>query len=171
MIETAMLGEFLLRLVTLTFMLVGLLGLVIPIFPGITIIWISALAYALIQASAGNMNLWHWLIFALISLLMLAGNVADNFIITAKMRETGTPWSSILVAYTAGMISALFLTPFAALILTPLALFGIETSRMKNWRLALVAVKGWLIGFGWTFAAVFGIALLMIFFWLLWVFV
>ena len=51
---------------TLFVLFVGLLGLIVPIFPGLTIMWLGTLLYALIQNSAGNMTGWDWVLFGLI---------------------------------------------------------------------------------------------------------
>lgn len=169
MVDWPVLGEIFMQSLTLTFMLVGLLGLIIPIFPGIAVIWLSALGYLLYSAAIGTMTGWDWFLFALITVLGFAGGFVDNIIIAARLRETGTPWRSIGVGLAAGVISSLFLTPFAALFITPLALFGVEYLRLRDWRAALDSAKGWLIGFGWTFLALFAIGLVMIALWLLWV--
>lgn len=162
-------GELLLQWLTLTFMLVGLVGLVIPIFPGIAVIWLATFIYALIEASAGKMGVWDWLLFGLITILMIFGSFIDNIIIAKKLRETGTPWRSIGIGYTAGLVSSLFLTPFAALFITPLALYAAEYWRLRDARRAFDSVKGWLIGFGWTFLVLVVTGALMIGLWLLWV--
>ena len=47
-------------------MLVGLIGLIIPIYPGLTIIWIAALIYAIVDGFG-----WPaWLFFSFISIFM-----------------------------------------------------------------------------------------------------
>lgn len=168
MADWSLFGELLLQWLTLTFMLVGLFGLVIPIFPGISVIWLAALVYAVFEFLAGKMGFWDWLLFALITILMVVGSFIDNIIIAKKLRETGTPWKSITIGYGAGLISSLFLTPFAALLITPLALYGAEYWRLRDARQALDSAKGFLIGFGWTFLALFAIGAVMIGFWLLW---
>ncbi len=160
--------EFVIQWLTLTFMLIGLFGLVIPIFPGITVIWIGALIFAVIQAFAGKMSAWDWALFTLITILMVVGTFIDNIIIARKLRETGTPWKSIGIGYAAGIISSLFLTPLAALFITPLALYNVEYWRLRDKKAAFDSVKGWLIGFGWTFLVLFGIGAVMIVLWLLW---
>jgi uncharacterized protein len=160
--------EFVAQWLTLTFMLVGLFGLIIPIFPGISIIWLAALVYAVIEALAGKMGVWDWVLFTLVTLLMVVGSFVDNLIITKKLRETGTPWKSIGIGYAAGVISSIFLTPFAALLITPLAMFGAEYWRLRNTRQAFDSAKSWLVGFGWSFLALFGIGAAMIGLWLLW---
>jgi uncharacterized protein len=168
MIDWPVVSEFLLQGIVLTFMLVGLFGLVIPIFPGILVIWLSALFYAVVQALGGKMDIWDWLLFALITLLMIIGSFVDNIIMAHKLRETGTPWSSIAVGFVAGLISSLFLTPFAALLVTPLALYLAEYRRLRSAREAFRSAKGWLIGFGWSFLALFAIGAVMIGLWMLW---
>jgi hypothetical protein len=107
MINWPVAGELLLQWITLTFMLVGLAGLVIPIFPGIFVIWLSTLVYAIFGAFTGRMDVWNWLLFGLITILMVIGSFVDNIIIAKKLRETGTPWTSILIGYAAGLISSL----------------------------------------------------------------
>lgn len=168
MIDWPLISELLLQWIILTFMLVGLIGLIIPIFPGILIIWLSALAYAVIEALSGKMDIWGWLLFALITILMVVGSFVDNIIMAHKLRETGTPWSSIAVGFIAGLVSSLFLTPFAALLITPLALYLAEYRRLRNGRAAIRSARGWLIGFGWSFLAMFAIGAVMIGLWMLW---
>jgi uncharacterized protein YqgC (DUF456 family) len=103
--------RFLLDTFTLFVLLVGLVGLVVPVFPGLTIMWLGTLVYALIQNAAGEMTNWDWVIFAFITLLMIAGNIADNIIIARKMRDHYIPWSSILLAFAAGIAAGIFTTP------------------------------------------------------------
>lgn len=170
-VDWPLVGEFFLQWITLTFMLVGLFGMIIPIFPGIMVIWLAALIYAMAEASVGKMDIWGWLLFALITVLMIVGNFVDNIIMARKLRETGTPWSSIAIGFVAGLVSSLFLTPFAALAITPLALYLTEYLRLRNAREAFRSAKGWLIGFGWSFVALFSIGVVMIGLWLLWAWV
>ncbi|GAB4489205.1 MAG: hypothetical protein OHK0031_12930 [Anaerolineales bacterium] len=158
----------LLHALTLTFMLVGLMGLVIPIFPGIAIIWLSAFFYMLFSALTGGMDGWDWLLFALISILAIVGSFVDNLILTAKLRETGVPWRSILIGMGAGLLSSIFITPIGALLATPLALYAAEYWRLREKSAALRSTRAFLIGWGWTFLALFAIGLTMIGLWGIW---
>ena len=155
-------GEFLLQWLTLIFMLVGLAGLVIPIFPGVEVIWLAALVYGLAEYLAGRAGAWAWLVFGLITILMIIDFFVENIIITKKLRETGTTWQSIGLSYAAGLVSSLFLTPIAALFIIPLALYGAEYWRLRDARKALASLKGWLVGSGWTFLAEFALGVAMI---------
>jgi len=156
---------------TLFVLFVGLLGLIVPIFPGLTIMWLGTLLYALIQNSAGNMTGWDWFLFGLITLLMIVGNIADNLIIARKMRDKYIPWSSILFAYAASIIASIFFTPLIGLVAAPVGLFLAESRRLKNRDAAVDSTKAYMIGWGWAFGARFLIGILMIGFWMLWAWV
>lgn len=153
---------------TLFVLIIGLLGLIVPIFPGLTIMWLGTLVYALLQNSAGNMTGWDWFLFGLITLLMLTGNVVDNIIIARKMRDKYIPWSSILFAFVASIIASIFFTPLIGLVAAPVGLFLAEVRRLKNRDAAIDSTKTYMIGWGWAFAARFLIGVLMIGCWMLW---
>ncbi len=161
-------GEVVLQTLTLFVLLVGLVGLLVPVFPGLVVMWLATLAYALIENAAGRMAWIDWTLFGLITALMLAGSVIDNIIIARKMRGQSIPWSSIGLAFLAGVIASIFLTPLVGLAASPLALFGAEYLRLRNRRLAFDSARAYMIGWGWSFAAVFSIGLLMLALWLLW---
>ena len=157
-----------LETLTLFVLLVGLLGLIVPVFPGLTIMWLGTLVYALIRNAAGKMTGWDWFLFALITLLMIAGNIADNLIIARKMRDKYIPWSSILFAFTASIIASIFLTPLIGLVAAPVGLFLAESRRLKDRDAAIDSTKTYMIGWGWAFGMRFLIGLMMIGFWMLW---
>ena len=156
---------------TLFVLFVGLLGLIVPIFPGLTIMWLGTLLYALIQNSAGNMTGWDWFLFGLITLLMIVGNIADNLIIARKMRDKYIPWSSILFAFAASIIASIFFTPLIGLVAAPVGLFLAESRRLKNRDAAVDSTKAYMIGWGWAFGLRFLIGILMIGLWMLWAWV
>ncbi len=153
---------------TLFVLLAGLVGLLIPIFPGLTIMWLGTLVYALVQAGAGQMNWVDWLLFTLITLLMIGGNITDNIIIAKHVRDKNVPWSSIIWAFAAGIILSLFFTPIAGMIASPVGLYLAEWYRLKDKQTAFTNTKAWMTGWGWSLAARFGIGVVMIIFWALW---
>ncbi len=160
--------QVILETFTLFVLIVGLLGLIVPVFPGLTVMWLGTLVYALIQSAAGKMTGWDWFLFALITVLMIVGNIVDNIIIARKMRDKYVPWSSILLAFAAGIIASLFLTPLVGLIAAPLGLFLAEMGRLKNRDAAVESTKAYMIGWGWAFGARFIIGLMITGFWMLW---
>jgi len=153
---------------TLFFMLVGLVGLIIPVFPGLTVMWLAALVYALVQSASGLMAWVDWLSFAIITLFMIGGNIVDNIIIASKMRGHEIPWKTIILCYIVGIVVSLFFTPLAGLVASPLSLLGLEYLRFRDKKLAFESAKVFMIGWGASFAARFGIGILMVIFWMLW---
>ncbi len=162
------LGQVILETLTLFVLLVGLVGLIVPVFPGLTVMWLGTLVYALIQSAAGHMTGWDWFLFALITLLMIIGNVVDNIIIARKMRDKYIPWTSILIAFAAGIVASFFLTPLVGLVAAPLGLFLAEMGRLKNRDAAVESTKAYMIGWGWAFGARFIIGLMITGLWMLW---
>jgi uncharacterized protein YqgC (DUF456 family) len=160
--------QTILEIVTLAALLFGLVGLIVPVFPGLVVMWIVALLYALIQAMAGNMTGWDWLLFALITVLMIAGSIGDNLIIAYKMRDKYIPWSSILWAFAAGIVASFFLTPLGGLVAAPVGLFLAEMQRLKDRDAAMASTKAYMIGWGWAFGVRFIIGLMIIGSWMLW---
>lgn len=146
-------------------MLVGLFGLIVPIFPGTVIMWLATLGYGLV-AGFGQLGA---VMFVLITLLMLTSTVLDNLFMGAGARRGGASWSTILVALLAGVIGTLLFPPFGGFIAAPLAVFLLEFLRLRDVQKAWLALRGLATGLGLSFVARFGIGVLMILFWLVWV--
>lgn len=160
--------EVFIEVLTFIVLVVGLLGLMVPIFPGLTIMWLGTVVYALIRAANGDMTWVGWLLFGIITVLMIIGNVIDNIIIAKHVRERQVPWSSILLGFAAGIVASIFLTPLVGIIASPLGLFLAEMRRLRDRDLAYASTKAWMTGWGWSFAARFGIGVVMIALWLFW---
>jgi len=160
--------QVMIETLTLFVLLAGLAGLFIPVFPGLTIMWLGTLVYAIVQASSGKMNWLDWVLFTIITLLMIGGNIIDNIIIAKHVREKNVPWSSIIWAFVAGIIVSLFFTPIAGMIASPAGLFLAEWRRLRDRPTAFANTKAWMTGWGWSLAARIGIGIVMIIFWGLW---
>jgi uncharacterized protein YqgC (DUF456 family) len=156
--------DLIIKAFSLTAMLVGLL--ILPILPGLVIIWLAALGYGLL-AGFGTLG---WIIFAILTLLMLAGSVVDNILMGASAHKEGAPWWVILLAMLAAIAGSIFIPiPILGGILAALlTLFAIEWLRRKDWRKALLSIKGMMIGWGWAFVIRFIIGMVMIGLWLIW---
>lgn len=159
--------QVIVEIFTLFVLLFGLVGLIVPVFPGLTVMWFATLIYAVIQNAAGLMTTWDWILFGVITVLMIFGNIIDNVIITYKMRDRYVPWSSIIWAFAAGLVASLFFTPIVGLIAAPAGLFLAEVSRLKDRGQAIESTKAYMIGWGWAFGARFLIGLVMTGLWML----
>ena len=138
-----------------------------PVFPGLTVMWLGTLVYALLEASVGLMTNWDWFLFGIITLMMLIGNIVDNIIIARKMRDKYVPWGSIIWAFVAGIVASLFFTPLIGLLAAPAGLFLAEQVRLKDRTAAIESTKAYMIGWGWAFLARFFIGLVMTGLWML----
>lgn len=156
--------------ITLAVLLIAWAGLLIPVFPGLIILWFATLVYALLQQAAGRMAWIDWSLFALITVLAVAGGIVDNIIIARKMRGRSVPWRSILLAYLAGLVGSIFFTPIVGIAASPLALYAAESARLRDRKLGFESARAYMIAWGWAFAAVFSIGAVMILLWIVWAF-
>ncbi len=158
----------LLRVVLLGGMLVGWLGLIIPFFPGITVIWLAALIYGVI-VGFGQGGAYF---FLAITLLAIVGWLADNLLMIRFARkgneEGGASWSSIAFAFVAGVVGSLFLSPIGGIAATLGALLLVEYLRERDLRRAWERTLQMALGWGWAIAVRMGIGLLMIALWAIW---
>ena len=107
--------------------------------------------------------------FILITGLMISGVVADDLLMAASARKQGASWSSLLFAYLGGIAGTILLPPFGGLLGAPLVLYLSEYGRKRSRDQAWQVTRGLLVGWGWSFAARFGIGLVMIALWMAWV--
>jgi uncharacterized protein YqgC (DUF456 family) len=145
-------------------MLIGLIGQIIPFFPGIPIIWLSILGYGLMTGFTWKSGI----IFGVITALMLFSTVVDNILMGASARQKGTSWLAIGIGALTMVVASLFLTPLVGLLAAFAAIFLVEFLRRNDWRAALTSLKSLIVGFGWTILARLAIGLVMIGLWLIW---
>jgi uncharacterized protein len=155
-----------LQAITLIVMLVGLAGLAMPILPGLVIIWVAALVYGIVTG-------FTWVsggLLAVMTVLMVVGSLIDNVIMGATARQKGASWLAIGVALVLALLGSLLMPPFGGIIAALIGLFAVEFFRLKDWRQAMDSTRSMAIGCGWSAAIRFGIGLLMIGLWGIWVF-
>jgi uncharacterized protein len=150
--------------ITLAIMLVGLIGLIVPIFPGITVIWLAALGYGV----ATGFTTLGWVLFAVITILFITGATIDNVLMNAKAHKAGAAWSTLFLGVLAGILGTIFFPPFGGLIAAPLVVFLLEYLRQRDFKKALASLKGMAIGWGSAFVVRFLIGAAMIGVWLVW---
>lgn len=157
-LQTAIFG------ITLVVMLVGLFGLIIPIFPGIIVIWLAALGFGVVTGFS-TLGIW---MFVIMSVLAIAGMLVDNLLMTAGARQGGAAWSTLFLGLMAGVAGTILFPPIGGLILAPLAIFLIEWRKQGDWRKALQTLRGLAVGWGLAFVVRFGLGVLMIICWIIW---
>ena len=153
-----------LNIIIYLIMAVGLLGMVLPIYPGVTIIWAAMLIHGL-ATSFATLEIW---VLIVISLLAIAGTMVDNVLMGGKARQAGASWTSIAGALLGGLIGTFAFPPLGGIIAAPTLLFLLEYARIRDSDEAWEITKGLLTGWGLSFVVRFVIGAVMIAVWAIW---
>jgi uncharacterized protein YqgC (DUF456 family) len=148
-------------------MLVGLAGVLMPAVPGVGLMWIVILVYAIAERFATIDPLW----FTVLTVLGLAGATADIWMSQLGARTAGASVVSMLAGALLGGLIGLFfggIGAFPAMIIGAiLGVFLNEYRTGKAWGAAWRAALGLVVGF--TLSTVLqlciGAAMLAIFVW------
>ena len=92
--------------------LVGILGVVIPVVPGLILCWAGVLVWAL-MTDAGN---GRWLVLALATVLTLGGTLIKYLWPGKRLKSTGVPTMSLVAGGVLGVIG-FFVVPVVGLVL------------------------------------------------------
>ena len=157
--------EILVFVLVQLFVLVGLFGLIVPIFPGLVVMWLAILGYG-IAAGFSTLGI---VLFVIITILMIFGSWIDNIMMGAGARKGGAAWLTILVSLAAGIAGTILLPPFGGIIAAPLSIFLLEWLRLKDVKKAWRALTGLTAGWGLSFVVRFAIGVVMMLLWWLWV--
>jgi len=158
-------GQTALLLTVLAVMMFGLLSLLTTIIPGLAIIWLAALAYGLIRGFDKN----GYILFGMITLIFIAGSVADQLFMGSTARQGGASWLSIAIAFIGGLAGSLIWPPFGGILLSFAGLFLVEFIRKRDWRLAWQSTRSMAAGCGMAVVARLAVGMVMIIIWAVWV--
>ena len=145
-------------------MAIGLVGTVVPVLPGLLLIWGAALAYGL----AGTFGTTGTIAMAAITLLFLAGTAAKYVLAHRRARVTGAPTGTIAAGAVLGLIG-FFVVPVIGFVLGGvLGILFAERHRLNDWGRAWESTRHVLTGFGIGVLVEVGAGLLMIVCWVVW---
>lgn len=128
---------------TAIIMFVGLLGVVLPLFPGPPIIWLGALYYGW-QTGWAQIG---WPSLTLLLVLAIIGSTSDLWVSSLSARRSGASgWATL--ASLAGGVVGLFtpLGPFGLIIGSLGGIVLAEYLRHRNWQNVLRSARGYLVG-------------------------
>lgn len=145
-------------------MVLGLMGVVLPVLPGLVLIWAAALFYGL-MVGFGAVG---WSVVALLTALAVAGMIKTVVIPRRAAVESGASGWAQLGAVVGGVVG-FFVIPVFGLILGALAgLLAVEYVLKGNWDEALAAVRGTAKGFGLSVVIDLILGMVMIVAWSVW---
>lgn len=149
--------------VTLAAMFISLLGVLLPLVPGVALIWLTALVYAVAE---GFKNI-DPITMIVLSVIALPGITADIWVSSLGAKAGGASLWSIVASLVGGVVGFLISTLPGAIIGALVGLMAVELFRAKDWRQALKASGGWIAG--WLLATVVqiitGVIMIAIFWW------
>jgi uncharacterized protein YqgC (DUF456 family) len=155
---------------TLGVMVVGLIGTVIPVLPGVELIWLAALVYAIAERFATIDPLT----FAALTALAVIGITANIWASHLGSRLGGASWQALLAGLGLGAVGFLLGLFVGGIGAVPGGLIGalagvllVEYHRRKDWRGAARAGTGWLLGclLSGFIQMTLGIVMILIFVW------
>ena len=156
--------------IAILFLIVGLLGVVLPAVPGVGFMWVVILVYAILDRFTRIGPFW----FAMLTILGVVGATADYWLAMLGAKVGGASTRSTLLSIAGGFLGAVVGLFFGGLGLIPGAWIGSilgvmvsEYVERRDWRAALRATLGLVAGFTVSNVVqfVFGLAILGIFLW------
>ena len=146
-------------------MVVGLIGTVVPVLPGVLLIWVAGLGYGLIEGFGGI----GIAAFAVMTMLLGVG-MAMSYVLPKRAGERGGAPTSSLRLGLVGAIVGFFVIPVLGLPIGGAAgvLLG-EYSRLGSWPAAWTTTRAVIGGFGLAVLAEFGAGVAMVATWAGWV--
>lgn len=152
--------------------LVGLVGLLLVFFPGLTVAWLGQLIWFFFVGFNKSQGGWQFgltiAIFVFNTIIMLVGSVLDNILGATESEKKGVPWWEIGVVMLIMVIGGIFLTPIGGLAASMAVLYLIEYKRLEeNRSAAWESTKALAFGYGKAAIFRFILCLIMIMLWLL----
>ena len=130
------------RIVPSLLVVVGLVGIVVPVLPGLLLVLAGVLLWALVEGGTTA-----WVVFGLSVLVAAAGYVLQYTLPGRRMRERGVSGSTMALAVVFGIVGFFVIPVVGAVLGFVLGIFVVETTRTRDrreaWtrtRHALVAV-------------------------------
>lgn len=153
-------------IVALVLMFVGLVGVILPVVPGIVLVYLAAFLYALVEGfvKIGPITL------AVLTVLAVVGVTADIWVSSLGAKVGGASIWALLGGLVLGLVGFIFLSLPGAIVGSVAGVIAVEMWRVGDWEKVLKSSGGWLIG--WLLATVvqLSLALIMIaiFLWQVW---
>lgn len=119
--------------------LVGLVGIVLPVLPGSPVIAVAVLVWAI---DTGG---WAWAVFAAVALLLAAGWSASYVVPGRRVATSGVPRSTFVVAGLAGLVGFFVVPVLGLFVFFPAGLYLMEYRRLGDrstaWASAWLAIR------------------------------
>jgi len=124
--------------------LVGLVGIVLPVLPGSLII-AAAVGFWALDAGGGA-----WAVFAAVALLLAVGWAGSYVVPGRRIATSGVPRSTLVVAGLAGLVGFFVVPVIGLFVFFPAGLYAMEYRRLHDttaaWASAWLAIRATALG-------------------------
>lgn len=141
-------------------MVVGLVGIVVPLIPGLAIVWLSTALWAWEHPSPSA-----WVVFWVATIWYVAGLVTQYVIPGRRMKAAGVRTSTLLVAVGAGVVGFFLIPVLGGIIGFVLGIYAVELGRAGDRKAAWLSTKHALRAVGLSMGIEFSAALLIVTTW------
>lgn len=139
----------------------GLLGVLVPVLPGLILVWGAIGVWALVESDGTG-----WAVLAVASLIFVGGTVVKYVVPGRRLRRAGVPWRSTVAGGVLGVIG-FFVIPVVGLVLGfVLGVFLAEWARLGQHQGALRSTREALLAAGWSMAIELTAGVVMALVWL-----
>ncbi|GGB93219.1 DUF456 domain-containing protein [Cellulomonas carbonis] len=107
--------------------LVGLVGIVVPVLPGSLLIGVAVLLWALDAGTVGG-----WVVAAVVVALLVAGNAATYVITGTRVAASGAPRRTLVLAGLAGVVGFFVIPVLGLFLFFAGGLFAAEYWRLRD---------------------------------------
>jgi uncharacterized protein len=107
--------------------LVGLLGVLVPVIPGLLLSWGAVLVWALVERTAAA-----WTVLVVSSLLLATSQVVKYLVPGRRLRSAGVPWGSVAAGGVLGAVG-FFVIPVVGVVVGFVGgIYGAERLRLRT---------------------------------------
>ncbi|HSP61331.1 MAG TPA: DUF456 domain-containing protein [Ornithinimicrobium sp.] len=125
-----------LEIVLALLMAVGVLGIVVPVLPGLMLVVVAVLIWALESQSTGG-----WVVLGLTLVLFLAGTALQWLVPGRRMRRAGVGTSTLVAGVAAAIVGAFVIPVVGLFVGFPVGIFLISLARTRDRREAWGATR------------------------------
>lgn len=121
-------------------MLVGLIGVVVPVLPGLLIVWAGVLVWSFAEGSTTG-----WAVLGVVSALLAVGVLCEYLIPGQRMRRAGVRTSTLVGGVVTAVVAGVLIPVIGALLGFPLGIYLVQRSRKQGhhaaWAGTVLALK------------------------------
>jgi uncharacterized protein YqgC (DUF456 family) len=136
--------------------LVGLAGIVVPVLPGLLLVWGGVALWAF-----ANNDVAGWTVLVLATVVAVIGSVVKYLLPGRRLRESGVPWTTIALGTALGVVGFFVIPVVGVLVGFVLGIFLAELGRLTDSAAAWASTRQALVAVGWSVLIELATALLV----------